>query len=122
PGRYTVRAEKGAEFRRVEKTVDLAGGGTKRVDLEVPRFLDMNARGWYSGDLHNHRSPEEMPLLARAEELNIAPVITRHTGDGRAVNSAYPSTHLVRSDAKHLVSIQNQEVERLFAGHGAVVL
>src|SRR5437899_8474023 len=82
----------------------------------------MNAKGWYCGDLHIHRNPEEMPLLASAEELNIAPVITRHVGDGRAAKPAFPSTNIVRVDAKHFVSLQNQEVERLGAGHGAVVL
>lgn len=122
PGRYVVRAEKGAEFRSAEKSVDLTGGGTARVDLDVPRFCDMNARGWYSGDLHIHRSPDEMPLLARAEDLNVAPVITRHVGSGRPVKSAFPSTNLLAVDSKHFVSVQNQEVERLVTGHGAVVL
>ena len=122
PGRYTVRAEKGAEFRSAEKTVELKGGGTARMDLDIPRFCDMNSRGWYSGDLHIHRSPEEMPLLALAEDLNIAPVITRHVGDGRAAKPAFPAKHLVPVDGKHIVSLQNQEVERLGVGHGAVVL
>ena len=122
PGKYTIRAEKGAEFRSVEKTVELAGGRAGRMDLDVPRFCDMNAKGWYSGDLHIHRSPEEMPLLALAEDLNIAPVITRHVGDGRAAKPNFPAKHLVPVNGKHFVSLQNQEVERLGAGHGAVVL
>src|SRR6266571_4874465 len=122
PGRYTVRAEKGVEFRGVQKTVELKGGGTARMDLDIPRFCDMNSRGWYSGDLHIHRSPEEMPLLALAEDLNIAPVITRHVGDGRAAKPAFPAKHLVPVDGKHIVSLQNQEVERLGVGHGEVVL
>ncbi len=122
PGKYTVRAEKGAEFRGVEKSIDLPDGGTRALDLDIQRFCDMNSEGWYSGDLHTHRNPEEMPLLVRAEELNIAPVITRHVGDGRAARPAFPSANIVQVDAKHFVSLQNQEVERLGAGHGAVVL
>ncbi|HTM52014.1 MAG TPA: CehA/McbA family metallohydrolase [Bryobacteraceae bacterium] len=122
PGRYTVRAEKGAEYRGVEKSVELSAGGTARVTLDVPLFGDMNKEGWYSGDLHTHRKPEEMPLLARAEELNVAPVITRHAGDGRPVRSPYPAANLGGGDAKHVVTLQNQEVERLRGGHGAVVL
>ena len=58
PGRYTVRVEKGAEFRAVEKIVDLSG--IARIELDAPRFCDMNAKGWYCGDLHIHRSPEEV--------------------------------------------------------------
>src|SRR5437660_4686890 len=45
PGRYIVRAEKGAEFRGVERTVDLTADGTTRLDLDIPPFCDMNAQG-----------------------------------------------------------------------------
>ncbi|MGH9723224.1 MAG: CehA/McbA family metallohydrolase, partial [Bryobacteraceae bacterium] len=54
-------------------------------------------------------------------DLNIAPVITRHVGTRREP-PAYPSKHLVHVDARHIVSLQNQEVERLRTGYGAVVL
>lgn len=111
PGRYTVRAEKGSEFRPVEKTVEIHQDDA-RVDLDIPRFYDMNAAGWYSGDLHIHRDPDEMPLLRAAEELNVAPTITRHVGGNRPQAGPFPS------DA----ALQNQEVERLFKGHGAVIL
>src|SRR5262252_859403 len=40
-GKYIVRAEKGAEFRGVEKSIDLPGGGTRALDLDIPRFCDM---------------------------------------------------------------------------------
>lgn len=122
PGRYTVRAEKGPEFRSAEQAVELAAGDARRVALEISRRHDMNARGWYSGDLHIHRAAEEMPLLARAEELNVAPVIQRHIGGDRKEPRAFPSNHIVPVDGAHFVSLQNQEVERLYKGHGAVVL
>jgi hypothetical protein len=111
PGTYTVRAEKGGEFRAVEKTVEIGLAGA-RIDLDIPRFRDMNAAGWYSGDLHIHRDPAEMPLLTAAEELNVAPTITRHVGGTRPQAGAFPTA----------AGLQNQEVERLVKGHGAVIL
>src|SRR5713226_9746872 len=42
PGTYRVRAEKGAEYRSVERTVSVAAGEPARVDLDVQRFYDMN--------------------------------------------------------------------------------
>ena len=120
PGKYTVRAEKGMEFGYAQKSIQF-GSEPARGDVDVPRFFDMNAAGWYSGDLHIHRAPEEMPLLVLAEEFNIAPDITRHVGGTRGP-PPYTAVHLKPVDAMHIVSLQDQEVERLFKGHGAVDL
>jgi hypothetical protein len=117
PGRYTVRAEKGAEYRSVEKRVELPA----QVDLDIPRFYNMNQRGWYSGDLHIHRSAADMPLLIRAEDLNVGPAIMRHVGGPHKETREFPKTNLVVVDSTHVVSLQNQEVERLRTGHGAVL-
>ena len=121
PGKYRVRAEKGMEYRKSETTVSLEAGQTVEISLEVARLLNMNEQGWYSGDLHIHRSPQDMPVLLRAEDLNIGPTITRHVGSGREV-SPFPETPLLPADATHTASAQNQEVERLVKGHGAIVL
>ena len=123
PGKYHVRAEKGMEYRKAEQDIEITVGQEDQVTLDIARFTDMNKRGWYSGDLHNHRSPDEMPLLARAEDLNVSPLITRHLGGpNRAGNEPFPVKDLIQVDATHVISLHNQEVERLFAGHGAVDL
>ncbi|HYM11991.1 MAG TPA: CehA/McbA family metallohydrolase [Bryobacterales bacterium] len=122
PGKYRVRAEKGLEYRVAEKTLMLETGDPARVDLDVPRFFDMHQFGWYSGDLHIHRRPEEMALLLRAEDLNIGPTITRHLGNPKSDLAPFPPTELLPVDDTHFAGIQNQEVERLGKGHGAVVL
>jgi hypothetical protein len=121
PGKYSVRAEKGAEFTGVEKSIEI-GAEPVSIDLDIPRFFNMNAAGWYSGDLHIHRSPEEMPLLMRAEELNVGPTITRHVGGTRGRAAPFPQINAKLIDATHVMTLQNQEVERLFKGHGAVIL
>ncbi len=122
PGKYRVRAEKGLEFRPAEKTVTLTAEEPSPLSLDVQRFSDMSQRGWFSGDLHIHRDPDDMPLVLRAEDLNIGPTITRHLGNPSREPPPYPQTHLVRVDDTHFASLQNQEVERLGKGHGAVLL
>lgn len=122
PGKYKVRAEKGAEFESAERVANLAADKLTRLELKISRFYNMNEHGWYCGDLHIHRSPDEMPLLARAEELNVSPTITWHVGDGRQPKPSFPKTNLLPGDGTHIVSVQNQEVERLRKGHGAVVV
>lgn len=122
PGRYTVRAEKGPEFAPAGKTVDVSAGDAVRVDLEIRRFHEMNGRGWYSGDLHIHRAPDEMGLVLHAEELNVAPVITRHVGGPRKEVPLGPVPAAIQAGPARVATFQNQEVERLRKGHGAVVL
>ena len=51
-----------------------AGFGSRRSSSR--RLIDLAARGWYSGETHVHRPPEDMPLLLRSEDLHVAPVLT----------------------------------------------
>jgi hypothetical protein len=83
----------------------------------------MNARGWYSGDLHNHRRVEDIPLLLLAEDLNLTPVISDWVWD----NAQRPFTPQTGDpiryvDSTHVYSVLDKEVERLKAGPGAVDL
>ena len=47
--------------------------------LRPTRWIDMAARGWYSGDLHCHRPPEELANLMIAEDLNVCFPLTYWT-------------------------------------------
>ena len=123
PGRYQLRAEKGMEYRKAVRNVEIQSDQTTHITIDIPQVFKMNAQGWYSGDLHNHRSPADMPLVARAEDLNISPIITRHVGGpNRQAVPSYPSQNLIEVDATHILSLHNEEVERLYQGHGAIDL
>src|SRR5262249_45635085 len=63
PGHYRVHAERGPEHRPASVELDLRAGERRQVKLHPERWIDMNARGWYSGDLHNHRNINEIPTL-----------------------------------------------------------
>ena len=75
-GMYTYEIEKGPEFEQISGAVTLPETGAKTVEVVIRRLANMNDRGWYSGDLHVHRPLDDIPLLVRAEELNVAPVIS----------------------------------------------
>jgi hypothetical protein len=75
PGRYRAAAERGPEHRPVSVEVDLRAGERRQVELRPERWIDMNARGWYSADLHNHRPVDDIPALLLAEDLNLAPTL-----------------------------------------------
>lgn len=71
PGRYHYEIERGPEWAAVTGSVSLPGDGAT-LDIQLPRIADLPKEGWYPGDLHVHRSIEEIPLHLDAENLSIA--------------------------------------------------
>jgi len=76
PGTYRYLVARGPEFTQVERSINLRGGDALREAVTLARTVDMAGRGWWPGETHIHRPLEQVPLLARTEEINIAPVIT----------------------------------------------
>ncbi|MBM3334636.1 hypothetical protein FJY63_08240, partial [Candidatus Sumerlaeota bacterium] len=69
-GRFAVEApaekiemtvERGPEWESCALTLECEAGTTKTFTVALTRWIDMNARGWFSGDLHVHRPVEDMP-------------------------------------------------------------
>lgn len=74
-GKATITVELGKEYHPLTRTMTV---GTAPVELELPlsRWIDMPARGWYSGDTHVHRKLEEMPNVMLAEDLHVTLPLT----------------------------------------------
>jgi hypothetical protein len=78
PGRYRYEIERGPEWRRAagDATVEPGAGQPVRVNVRLGRLTNLRDEGWFAGDLHVHRPVDDVPLLLRAEDLHVAPVIT----------------------------------------------
>ncbi|MCG8467618.1 MAG: hypothetical protein MJB57_05320, partial [Gemmatimonadetes bacterium] len=71
---------RGFEYEPVERTVEIEPGEWTSIDVELERWIDMAADGWYSGDNHIHPNygghyfitPMDLRNKARAEDLNVA--------------------------------------------------
>jgi len=123
PGRYRVAAERGPEHRPVSVGLDLRAGDRREIELNPARWIDMNAKGWYSADLHNHRKLEDVPTLLLAEDLNLAPTLVDWVwDDGQRAPAPVTDEPIRRIDARHVYSVLDKEVERLMEGPGAVDL
>lgn len=74
-GKVTITVERGKEYQPLTKEITV---GAEPVDVELPlsRWIDMPARGWYSGDTHVHRKLEEMPNVMLAEDLHVTLPLT----------------------------------------------
>lgn len=96
PGRYDDEVERGPEYRRLRGSICLSKHQTVPLDLRLERIVDLKTEGWRSGDLHIHRNPESVPLLARAEDLHFAPVITWWNGKNTWSARDLPNPRWVR--------------------------
>ncbi len=78
PGRYSIRATKGLEYRQAHGTILVEPGQLKRIDLALERWIDLVQEGWYGADDHLHiprPHPRFDPRLAtwmEAEGLHVA--------------------------------------------------
>ena len=79
-GQYAFDIERGPEYlvRSGQFTMDDFSSDTKVVDLK--RFADMAAEGWWSGDLDVQRPARDLPLLMKAEDLHVVELITWPNG------------------------------------------
>lgn len=73
PGEYTFTVERGHEYFTTKQTLAVPeSGDVPQVELKLQRWVDMAARGWYSGDTHLHRKLEDVPNIVAAEDLHVA--------------------------------------------------
>ncbi len=90
-GTYRLRVSKGLEYIPFERILTI-GEADQAVTVPLARWVDMAARGWYSGDGHVHierTSPaanRNAFLWARAEDVRVCNVL----GMGDARQTYYP--------------------------------
>ncbi len=109
-GRTTLVVERGAEYRAVTLELDPAPGQTLERQARLARWIDMAGRGWWSGDLHVHRLPAEMPALLESADLHFAPTITRWNENTNMAE--WPAQTTWRAAADRYYSVDNAEDER----------
>ncbi len=123
PGRYTLTAEHGKEFRPESREI-MVSNAIPRINLPLRRWVNMNAQGWYSGDTHNHRNPAELPNVMLAEDLNIGlPMVdwtTASTVSPAASTQGFRGDYgdgPIALDATHAWSPRNTEYEIFRTGN-----
>lgn len=75
PGRYTLEIERGKEYHPLRTSFTL-DAPTHRETFRLQRWIDLAARGWYSGETHVHRRLAELPNVMEAEDLHVAFPVT----------------------------------------------
>lgn len=121
PGTYTLTAERGKEWLPATATIVVPADDDAppvEVRLELRRWTDMAARGWFSGETHVHRRVDELPVLLPAEDLNVALPLTAWVTDSREAPSRsnknpdpVPPAQLIEVDPTHVIWPVNTEYE-----------
>lgn len=97
PGRYTIVAEHGLEYERVERTVEVTARSPVKLTLSLRPWVRMRDRGWWSGDMHVHRPPEDAPSLSLAEDLNVSVIFTMWNKRDFWEGKPWPDDSVVRA-------------------------
>jgi hypothetical protein len=118
PGQYTFEMERGPEYKLREGSFEINPGATDNTEVVMERFVDMKKQGWWSGDLHIHRPPADIPLLMLAQDLHVAPVITWWNEKNAWKDQPLPEPALVQFDTDRYYHLLAGEDER---GGGALL-
>jgi TolB protein len=78
-GRYTVEVTRGPEYRVESREIEVRQGQNPPLSVKLAVLEDLEARGWYSGDLHVHMNyggsyrndPGRLAFQAQAEDLHV---------------------------------------------------
>lgn len=87
PGRYRLRVFRGIEVRIAAREIEITSGEQTRIDVELMRFADLAAEGWWSVDDHVHitrRTADDNARIAAwmaAEDLRVANLLQMGTVD-----------------------------------------
>jgi hypothetical protein len=63
PGQCAYQIDRGPEYFLATGMVAVAESGPQAVTNRLRRLVNLAKEGWWSGDLHVHRSPADMELL-----------------------------------------------------------
>ncbi len=107
-GNYRFVMERGPEYSVItgEFTINKFSEDSKTVEMH--RYVDMAAEGWWSGDLDVRRPAKDIELLLAAEDLHVLPLVTWWNGHSQWTPSTVP--------ADPLVSFAGSRIGHLLAG------
>lgn len=76
-GNYDLVIGKGPEYRVLQRQITITAGERTALEVPLPRWIDMPAQGWYSGDDHIHLQRAEqdnawISVLMRAQDIHVA--------------------------------------------------
>lgn len=118
PGNYTVEARKGTEFYPTISQFEITDkSDVDVVDVEMKRWINLAANGWYAGDTHTHFLSEGNALKElRAEDLDVIYVLATKWGELITDVEKFTGQPSLLSTEDEIV-VYNQETRHNWLGH-----
>ncbi|MAE71604.1 MAG: hypothetical protein CME06_14190 [Gemmatimonadetes bacterium] len=97
PGDALIEISRGFEYRLRSLEVSIVSGVEQTVRVDLTRWIDMPAQGWYSGDGHVHmnyggpihRSPPEGLLMLIAEDVHYGNMVVANKWGSNVIDDEY---------------------------------
>ena len=132
-GKAVIHVERGKEYWPVDKEIVVENGRVTKVEITLKRWVHMLKEGWYSSDIHCHFGLNNFTVLkqlALADDVNFEPILTlwNHQSPMPAggIWPDWPGGSSIYADTSHLVTLRNQEIERIggdaFESVGALLM
>ena len=125
-GEYSVTILRGPEYRVFEQQITIEAGRNQAVQIELERWIDMAAKGWFSGENHTHanygygawyNSPVTIARQVHGEDLNVCnAVVANSDGDGVFDREFFRGGLDPQSTQHHLI-YWNEELRSTIWGH-----
>ena len=110
PGKQTLLLDRGPEYRRVSLAVEAHDDEVLERTVRFERWIHMSEIGWWSGDMHVHRAPADLPALMRAVDIHFAPTLT--CWNDKQTLTPWPERIQYSAGPEQVYSIDNCEDER----------
>lgn len=126
PGEANLEVWRGFEYEPASRTVDVRAGEWTTVEVQLERWINMAAEGWYSGDNHIHPNygghyditPDDLRNKARAEDLNVANgTIANYWGNSRVEDLEHFLGHPHPHPDPQTVVYYNEEYRPSYFAH-----
>jgi hypothetical protein len=119
---YELVVSKGPEYRIHRQRFEVGADNETKVDVALERWIDMPAKGWYSGDNHIHieRPREANPSISaqlRAEDIHISNLL-QASNPARYYFSQYAFGHEGQyADGEHVLVPGQESPRTAHRGH-----
>ena len=115
-GEVIVDAARGYEYEPLRTKIEIAPG-QQELELRLKRWINMNERGWYSGDSHVHfLSTQGSHFESQAEDLNVVNLLQSQWGSLFTNVEDFTGHPSVTREGNNIV-YTSQENRQHFMGH-----